>query len=157
MARVIVDTWFATHAGQVSADVLRRRRQEWGYRESEQGWQRAISDADGWSSVVLVTTNSQRILGVAASELTGTDSAEVGALYVDIEHQRTGIGRALLQELLNHYRDLGISTVSVAVLATNRGARRFYERLGGQVSGAREHEDGPEVVYQWRLPVERDN
>jgi ribosomal protein S18 acetylase RimI-like enzyme len=154
MARVIVDTWFATHRQQVSAQVLQKRQDEWGYAESEQGWRRTIRDADGTSAQVLVATDEDRIVAIAASEVTGADCAELGALYVDVGHQRSGIGRRLLQAALDHYRNAGISTLHVAVLAENLTARQFYESLGGRFSGAREHEDGPEVVYTWDLVEE---
>ncbi len=45
MARVIVDTWFATHTEQVAPEVLQQRRNEWGYAQSEKGWRRSIADA----------------------------------------------------------------------------------------------------------------
>lgn len=151
MARVVVDTWFATHGEQVSAQVLQRRRDEWGYAESERGWLRTIREAEGTPARVLVATDGDRVVAVAASEVTGPDSAEVGALYVDVTHQRSGVGRRLLRAAMDHYRDIGIGALHVAVLTENRGARRFYERLGGRLSGTRDHEDGPEVVYAWDL------
>jgi GNAT superfamily N-acetyltransferase len=151
MARVTVDTWFAAHSAQVSPSVLQQRRDEWGYAESEKGWLRAIRDADGVSSLVVVANENDKVVAVAASTVTGASCAEVGALYVKVAHQRSGIGRKLLETIFDHYRDIGISLLHVAVLSENRPAREFYERLGGTISGTRLHQDGPEVVYSWDL------
>lgn len=151
MARVIVDTWFAAHKGQVSEARYQQRRDTWGYAESERGWRRSIGEADGESARVLVAADQGRIIAVAASEVIGKDHAEVGALYVDSSHQRAGIGRRLLHATIDHYRRLRIPTLHIAVLAANRPARDFYEALGGRESGTREEPDGVEVVYAWNL------
>ena len=151
MARVVVDTWFAAHKGQVSAAAFQQRRDEWGYPESETGWRRTLREADGLSALMLVATDEGRVVAVAASDVTGADCAEVGTLYVNVPYQRSGIGRRLVAATIDHYRNRGISTLHIAVLAANRPARQFYEKLGGRISGSRDHEDGPEVVYEWDL------
>jgi GNAT superfamily N-acetyltransferase len=106
MARVIVDTWFAAHKGHVSDEAYRQRKDEWGYTESEQGWRRAIREAKGVSARMLVATVEDKVIAVAAGEVTGADFAEVGALYVHVAHQRSGIGRRLLEAMIDHYRSL---------------------------------------------------
>ena len=157
MARVIVDTWFAAHKGQVSDETFEQRRQEWGYKESEQGWRRALPEADGVSAQMFVATDEGQVVAVAASEVTGPGCAEVGALYVDVPYQRSGIGRRLVEAMIDHYRGLGIATLHIAVLATNQPARRFYERLGGRDADTRDDPDGLQIVYAWDLAdIERD-
>jgi GNAT superfamily N-acetyltransferase len=151
MARVIVDTWFAAHKGQVSDEAFQQRRDEWGYKESEQGWRRTIPKADGVSAQMLVATDEGQVIAVAASDVTGADCAEVGSLYVDVSYQRSGIGRRLVEATIDHYRSLGIATPHIAVLATNQPARRFYETLGGRNAGTRDDPDGLEIVYAWDL------
>ena len=48
---------------------------------------------------------------------------------------------------------MGVQTLHIGVLATNVEAQRFYEKLGGHVSGERLFdEDGdllPERIYTW--------
>lgn len=151
MAHVIVDTWFIAHEGHVSDGTLRQRRDEWGYMESEQGWRRSIREADGVSTQALVATDEDQIVAVAASEVTEANCAEMGALYVDVRFQRSGIGRRLVEATIDHYQKLGISTLHIAVLAANRPARRFYENLGGRNSGTRNDPEGLEIVYAWDL------
>jgi GNAT superfamily N-acetyltransferase len=151
MARVIVDTWFAAHERQVSAETLHKRRNEWGYAESEQAWQRSIRESDGVASRVLVACDGDDVVAVAYCSLSAPDRVEVGALYVRQTRQRTGVGRMLLDDIIEFYRAIGVPWLDIAVLRGNQPARRFYESLGGTLSGSRLHEDGPQVVYTWEL------
>lgn len=153
MARVIVDTWFVAHKGHVPDAVFQQRRKEWGYKESEQGWRRTISEANGASTQILVAMDENHVIAVAANKVTGPDCAEIDVLYVSVPYQRSGIGRRLVEVAMDHYCMLGISTLHIAVLATNRKARRFYESLGGMNSGTRYDADDLEIVYAWSLSV----
>lgn len=155
MARVLVDTWFAAHQTQVSEEVFERRRNEWGYTESEMGWKRSIGEADGVAAQVLVATDDEQIIGTAAGESISASCAEVTALYVTVAHQRSGVGRNLLAAMINHYRAIGMPTLQVSVLAANHPARRFYERVGFQTSATRDHEDGRLIVYALDLSADR--
>ena len=47
-------------------------------------------------------------------------------------HQTQGIGRALMERLLEHAKALGCGEAWLAVDADNAGARQFYAALGGQ-------------------------
>jgi putative acetyltransferase len=53
---------------------------------------------------------------------------EVGGIFVDPDHQRTGIGRALMDDA-RAKRD----SLELGVLEANAPARRFYEKYGFEV------------------------
>ena len=154
MARVIVDTWFAAHEGQVPVEKFRQRREQWGYAESEQGWRRILGEGRDGSSQAWVATSDGRVIAVAAGEILGGGVAEVGALYVDVPYQRSGTGRRLITAVIDHYRGVAISKLDIAVLAANQPARTFYERLGGREAGTREDPEGLEIIYSWDLDAE---
>jgi ribosomal protein S18 acetylase RimI-like enzyme len=151
MARVMVDTWFATHNDQISEEALRQRRNEWGYTQSEQGWRRAIRQANGETEKVLIATHESQVVAVTTWKLASPDRAEVTTLYVDVAHQRSGIGSRLVDMAIGHFSNLGVPALHIAVLATNNPARSFYESQGGRICGTREHTEGQEVVYAWKL------
>jgi ribosomal protein S18 acetylase RimI-like enzyme len=80
-------------------------------------------------------------------------SAEVYGLYVLPDVGRSGVGRALLETALEHWRRRGIETALLWVFEANAAARRFYEALGWQADGARQEVDlggfaPPEVRYR---------
>ena len=67
---------------------------------------------------------------------------EVGAIFIDPEHQRTGIGRALMDHARDRHGDL-----EVEVFRRNHGGRAFYEHLGFKEIGRYFHpETGFEMI-----------
>ena len=151
MARVIVDTWFAAHRGQVSEAAFEERRATWGYEESERGWRRSLTEPPD-TGRTLVAVEAGRVVAVAASQRLDASRADIGALYVETSHQGRGIGQRLTAQLMSHYDRVGCSVVEIRVLATNRPARAFYERIGGVVTGSCADPEGEETIYAWFLP-----
>jgi GNAT superfamily N-acetyltransferase len=82
--------------------------------------------------------------------------AELYAIYVLLQAQRRGVGRALFVELARRLCEDGAATMLLWVLAANE-ARRFYERMGGGVVAEREERFGTdrvaEVAYGFHLPI----
>jgi len=60
----------------------------------------------------------------------GRKTAHVTDIYVRPEARGSGVGRALLTELVAPARDAGLAHVSLEVLVRNADARRLYDRLG---------------------------
>jgi ribosomal protein S18 acetylase RimI-like enzyme len=79
--------------------------------------------------------------------------AEVYAIYLLRAARRRGCGRRLMAALAAALRARGFKSLCLWVLRENAPARRFYERLGGQVVGERTETDGGhafnEVAYGW--------
>ena len=55
------------------------------------------------------------------------------------EHQRRGIGRRAMQQVLEHWRELGATAARTSVVPSNTGATRLYEALGFRSTGEEEH------------------
>jgi RimJ/RimL family protein N-acetyltransferase len=64
--------------------------------------------------------------------------ATIGALYVEPEHLRTGLGGSLLQAALDRLYGAGTDDVVLWVLEANDSARAFYERFGFRDDGSRD-------------------
>ncbi len=81
------------------------------------------------------------------------NSGEVYVLCVLQNQQGCGHGRRLVQAVVDHLVQMGMSALLIGCLASNTPSRRFYEALGGQVVAERAFDhDGvllPEVVYGW--------
>jgi diamine N-acetyltransferase len=54
-------------------------------------------------------------------------------------HQRRGIGRGAMQQVIEHWRELGATAARTSVVPSNTGASRLYESLGFRLTGAEEH------------------
>lgn len=78
---------------------------------------------------------------------------EVYAIYVRDEHQRAGVGRALLAEAARRLDALGLRGLLIWVLRENAKGRSFYERMGGRAALEQPFEIGgaqiTETGYVW--------
>lgn len=60
------------------------------------------------------------------------------SVYVDIDHQRCGIGQALVRTLLRGADDAGIWTVQTGVFPENTASLTLHEKAGFRIVGVRE-------------------
>jgi ribosomal protein S18 acetylase RimI-like enzyme len=70
----------------------------------------------------------------------GQKVGEIAAIYVHPSHWRKGVGRALCVHALNAATRRGYELVTLWVLASNDGAKQFYEAMGFKPDGARKTE-----------------
>lgn len=62
-------------------------------------------------------------------------SAELLSIAVIPEYRKKGVGKELVNALINHFDDLGISKFNVSVDQRLDGASKFYKELGFKYSG----------------------
>lgn len=82
------------------------------------------------------------------------DSADLIDLVVDPKARRRGLGRALVQVLLNYAEERALSRVVLEVRTGNLGARGLYEGLGFAEVGERRgyYPDGEHaLLYEFRI------
>jgi ribosomal protein S18 acetylase RimI-like enzyme len=93
---------------------------------------RAIRDRE---TLAVVACDSGRspgrgaVNGFAITEF-GDERAHLVLLAVRPAHRRTGIGRRLLEWLLESARCAGIASIHLELRAANEAARRFYRAMG---------------------------
>jgi GNAT superfamily N-acetyltransferase len=127
VAEIQVRAWHTAYKGIVSDTLL----QEITLARKKSDWEQTLARNP---SGTIVATIDDRIVGWAsfgASRDKETERAtgEVYAMYVDPDHWRNGIGRALMRQV---ELELSIAFLSATlwVLEHNQGARKFYERMG---------------------------
>ena len=76
------------------------------------------------------------VVGYAGLFLT-PDGGEITGLAVLPDHRARGLGRALLQTLIDEAERLGLPALRLEVRESNLPARRLYESLGFLVDGRR--------------------
>jgi L-amino acid N-acyltransferase len=111
-------------------------------RRAAVGWvEDALKRAGEPARFVFVAAADGQVAGFAAGEQrthwTGQVDLYVGELVVDVEWERKGVGRALLDAVSEHAGRLGIDRVTLETGAANTPARRFYRSLGFQEEDVR--------------------
>ena len=69
--------------------------------------------------------------------------ADVQTVAVRTDHQGSGLGRRLVEDLLAHARERGCTRVLLEVREDNAAARRLYDRLGFEQVAVRRGYYGP--------------
>jgi ribosomal protein S18 acetylase RimI-like enzyme len=131
LARVHVRAWRETYPGLLPQAALDRMSPAFHARR----FRHELTVAQP-GQVTLIAEGAEGAVGYAFGALSevgkGAD-AEVFTLYVVRAAQRAGVGRALLKSAARVLRAEGAKSLMLFVLTRNDPARRFYERLGGEV------------------------
>lgn len=102
-------------------------------------WTKAVS-SDSHSAGVWIAEGAEKILGVVSfgpsQQAIFEGRTEIKHLYVTEGAQGQGIGRQLLNAVLERKDTYPDSRIGLAVVRQNQAARRFYQRMGGQEIGA---------------------
>jgi GNAT superfamily N-acetyltransferase len=96
------------------------------------GWTRALEEGEP----IFVADDDGSVVGFVA-----LGACEVRAIYALPEAWGSGAGPDLMRAAIAQLRDDGCVEASLWVLEDNPRARRFYEREGWDVDGARKEDD----------------
>ncbi len=124
IAEILVEDWKLAYRGIIDSDFLDSMSVEERYQRELQRYQ-----------IYTVAAAGEEILGFSWNEMTGDEAAdcEIIALYVRYAKRKSGIGRILFQNSLDLFRAAGKKRMIVWCLKENDEARKFYEKMGGQV------------------------
>lgn len=132
IAEIHVRSWRVAYRGVLPDSLL----DGLSVPEREQSWQALLGDGgDGWLTLVAEEPDAG-ITGFCSvatpSRDEGADerTVEIGALYVDPDHWREGVGGALLSAALAELSENAWCEVVLWVLPENRPALAFYDRFG---------------------------
>lgn len=149
IARVHVESWKTTYTNIVSDEYLNKLTSE----SREQIWINSIPNG----GVYVAETNGGKIVGFSSGgkERSGNYDGfdgEIYAIYILKEYQGQGVGKALIQPIIDELIGMGLNTMLVLVLKDNASCL-FYEALGGKKVDEFEVEIAgkklTEVVYGW--------
>lgn len=106
-------------------------------------WRRqATSAAAGTDNVAIVAVADGRFVGMARGYLGPSEDLQpqtvawLIGVYLDPAWRERGVGRALSAEVVGWARECGVAEVHLHVADWNEAARRTYEALGFEASGA---------------------
>jgi GNAT superfamily N-acetyltransferase len=136
VARVHVRSWQVAYRGLIPQAYLDGLKPEvWA---AKYGFQRTDPDRP----TTLVAVDDACVRGLAMTGPYRGDGlpnfGELLAIYVDPEHWDSGVGRLLAAAAREQLRRNGFAEAALWVLDGNARARRFYERDGWALDGARQ-------------------
>jgi ribosomal protein S18 acetylase RimI-like enzyme len=159
IAAVHVDAWRETYGGLVPAHLLAGLSVD---RRTEV-WTRIMSSPEAFnSSAVFVAEREGAVVGFGCCGLQRAENlgargydGEISAIYLLRSFQRCRLGSALMSAMGQELQRRKVHAASLWVLRDNTDARRFYEKLGGDIVADKQdiREDGVvlgEVAYGWR-------
>lgn len=149
IAKVQVESWRTTYKNIIPDAYLQQMTIE----SREKKWKQIIVE----QLVYVAETEEGEIIGFAngGREKSGKYpdyQSELYAIYILEQHQRKGIGKRLIEEIVQEFIADDIFTMTVQVLEQNR-FRLFYESLGAEKIDEKELEIAGktliEFVYAW--------
>jgi ribosomal protein S18 acetylase RimI-like enzyme len=131
IARVHVDAWRTTYRGIVADSYLaglsnQKHEERHRHMIAEPGTKLFVAELPEEGVVAFLSGGRERSCDLLFP-------AEVYAIYLLEKHQRRGIGSALVRQWAENMQREGLNAGLVWVLADNKSAIAFYERLGGKL------------------------
>lgn len=150
IAKVHVDSWRTTYKGIIPDDFLKNLT----YEQRTELWRSNILKEENY--VIVAENNNGQIVGFADAWKRETNivdnSGDLTSIYLLEEYQGKGIGKKLLRELFEHFKQLGYTKVFVEVLEENK-TRYFYEYYGAKLVEKVQIKFGGkvlnELIYEW--------
>lgn len=99
------------------------------------------------SGCILVAEEGETLVGAVALKKIGEGICEMKRLYVRPAFRKYGIGRALVQLLIEKAKEKGYQTMKLDTLDSLKPAIALYQSFGFQETTAYYHNPLPNVVY----------
>ena len=133
IAEIIVEDWKNAYRGIIDSDYLDSMSVEERYQRELQRYH-----------IYRVAAFEKEILGFTWNEIADNEDSdcEIIALYVKYEKRKGGIGRTLFQDSIEYFKESGKKKMIIWCLKENYEARRFYEKMGGEVYKTGTHKWG---------------
>jgi ribosomal protein S18 acetylase RimI-like enzyme len=106
-------------------------------RFSDEDWVRRAAQWSGKGSTTYLAMDAGTPCGIASGFLDKDDSTEahLASMWVAPTHRRLGIGRLLVNAVVDWARAQDTVILQLIVTSNNDGAIKFYERLGFTLTG----------------------
>jgi ribosomal protein S18 acetylase RimI-like enzyme len=120
-------------------------------------WMQRVEQWNGMSGAGFLAMDAGTACGIAGSFLDQNDPtrAHLISMWTAPTHRNRGIGRLLVNEVLNWARGRNARALQLMVTSNNEQAIRFYHRLGFTQTGRTEpYPNDPAVVeYEMSRPI----
>ncbi len=104
---------------------------------SDVDWQQRVAQWSGDRSICYLAWDEDQPCGIAAGFVDRDDptKAHLVSMWVAPSYRGSGIGRMLVESIINWARAQRAGTLTLTVTSNNDAATRFYERIGFRKTG----------------------
>ena len=109
-------------------------------------WERELTDPKR-ICIGVMDLETKKLLGLCSSWLI-IDDLYITSIAVDPTHQRKGLGKFLMLDLIKRSNSLRKKELYLEVKKTNKPARAFYKSIGFKIAGNRSnfYKDGSDAI-----------
>jgi len=133
IAEILVEDWKTAYRGIIDDTYLDSMNVETRYQIEVRRFREYVVAVEG-----------NEVLGYAWNQITDDDVAdcEIIALYVRYSKRNNGIGKALMLDAMEHFRQSGKKSMIIWCLEEKQESRKFYEKMGGKAHDTGTHKWG---------------
>ena len=123
ISEIVVEDWKVAYRGIIDSKFLDSMSVEKQYQKEIERYKEYV-----------VATSNNKILGYAWQQIIEDEIAdcEIVALYDKYSYRKNGIGKKLLLNAINHFKESGKKKMIIWCLKENFESRKFYEKMGGK-------------------------
>ncbi len=109
-------------------------------------WEKELTDPKR-ICMGIIETETKKLLGICCA-LSVVDELHITSLAIDPFHQRKGLGKLLLMDLIKRSHSLQTKCIHLEVKETNFPAKAFYRYMGFKLMGNRSnfYKDGSDAL-----------
>ena len=118
-------------------------------RFTDAEWRARVERWNGERGIGYLAIDGERECGIAGGLADEEDSthADLVSMWTDPAHRQAGVGRLLVEAVIEWARLRGVLTLRLMVTSTNDAAAAFYQRLGFAMTGRTEpYANDPDMV-----------
>ena len=120
-------------------------------------WVARANNWNGEKSILYMAMENETVVGIAGSHLDQDDptQAHLISMWTAPTHREQGVGRLLVNEIVNWARLRKAVTLKLMVTSSNDSATAFYRRLGFTLTGRTEpYPNDPALIeYEMSRPL----
>ena len=124
---LLAETWHAAYDPLFGAERVAAMTEAW-HSEDNLGREQDEAEAFPAKRIFLVAEEQGALVATASAVLMDEETVKLTRLYILPDHQRRGLGRAMLEQCFAHF--LLAHRGQLEVLAGNASAIAFYRRFG---------------------------
>lgn len=118
-----------------------------------------VSRATRWSGdatdAIFLAMDGEAACGVVGSyvEKENAERAQLVSMWVDPAYRHEGVGKALVDRVIEWNRSCGVRQLALMVTSVNSGAMTFYERLGFVKTGVTEQYPNDPAITEYEMSL----